>query len=68
MMKNIYEAIDNNGDLIILTTSKKVAISTADDHFKDTAGLPILGDEHPEDTPVEDGNGKFIGRLADLTK
>lgn len=62
----IYQALDNNGDLICLTTDKQFAVKTADSHFKDTAASPILGDEWPDDTEVVNSKGETIGTLGEL--
>lgn len=65
MPNNIYSAVDNNGDLICLTTDKQFAIKMSDGHFKDAQPIDIFDDFSP-DTPVCNGKGRDIGTLQDF--
>lgn len=62
---NIYSAVDNNGDLVCLTTDKQFASKMSDSHFKDAYPIDILED-FPLDTPVCNGKGRDIGTLRDF--
>lgn len=62
---NVYSAVDNNSDLICLTTDKQYAKKTSDSHFKDVYPIDILLD-FPSDTPVCNGKGIDIGTLQDF--
>lgn len=67
---NVYQALDNNGELYLLSTSKKYAKASADSHQKGVATKPFQPGEllefYPAHTQVYDGKGRNIGTLAKL--
>jgi hypothetical protein len=65
-MRKIYAATDNNGELCVLTTSKRYAKVSADSHYKDESQFIIFPEDYLNDTPVVNGKGMEIGILEDF--
>lgn len=65
MPNSVYSAVDNNGNLVCLTTDKQFAAKMSDSHFKDIHPIDIFED-FPPDAPVCNGKGEEIGTLQDF--
>lgn len=66
MPSNVYSAVDNNGDLVCLTTNKQYAAKMSDSHFKDSVWPIDIVEDFPPGTPVCNGNGEEIETIQDF--